>query len=128
MSAEYNKYRRELVDIYRALTHHKSIYSTRNSLLFLLVVRTLVLSSPSGSPSFLGGVKGKGERENMFIPLTFNLSPFPSPHLTILGWQTTSVCKRELKFLLQTNPIYLCQNQSLIRLFDNELITRTTQP
>jgi hypothetical protein len=27
----------------------------------------------SGSPRKLGGVKGKGEREKMFIPLTFNL-------------------------------------------------------
>ncbi|MFN6486989.1 MULTISPECIES: DUF1622 domain-containing protein [unclassified Nostoc] len=26
----------------------------------------------------------------MFTPLTFNLSPFPNLHLTILGWQTTS--------------------------------------
>ncbi|MFS0518405.1 hypothetical protein ACEYW6_27320 [Nostoc sp. UIC 10607] len=45
---------------------------------------------PSSSPRKLGGVKGKREREKMFIPLTINMNPFPSPHLTILGWQTTS--------------------------------------
>jgi len=41
----------------------------------------------SSSPSELGGVKGQGEWEKGLNP--FPLSPFPSPHLAFLGWQTT---------------------------------------
>ncbi|MBD2411750.1 hypothetical protein FACHB389_32915 [Nostoc calcicola FACHB-389] len=48
------------------------------------------INSPlaSSTPSSLGGVKGKGEGGKGLNPLPFSLSPFPSPHLAFLGWQT----------------------------------------
>ena len=48
------------------------------------------LRPPTSSPSELDGVNGKGEGGKGLNLLPFSLSPFPSPHLAFLGWQTTT--------------------------------------
>ncbi|MFN6485756.1 MULTISPECIES: anthranilate phosphoribosyltransferase [unclassified Nostoc] len=44
----------------------------------------------SSSPRELGGVKDKREGGKVLNPLPFPLSPFPNPHQSLLGCQTTS--------------------------------------
>ncbi|MFN6463914.1 MAG: DUF928 domain-containing protein [Nostoc sp. DedVER02] len=57
---------------------------------FPFTLRAKSQQPTSSTPRELGGVKGKGEGGKGLNPLPFSLSPFPSPHLAFLGWQTTS--------------------------------------
>ncbi|MBD2522077.1 type I polyketide synthase [Nostoc sp. FACHB-133] len=69
-------------------------------------------SSPSSSPSELGGVKGKGEGGKVSNPLPLTPSPFPSHHAAFWGWQTTSIAQSPLwglgRVIAQEHPDWRC--------------------